>query len=151
MLYGDINNEVLPKPIDSGVLAKWENEELDLEYRLYARIEIFIVKEDSPVLDEKEPFTIRWRECSRYLGDTDGYSILRLLIEAKGRMVSRLNIGLAIGNDDISDDVLRKAVSRLKKKLRGAGLGELAEWIKTCQKGKFIVLDRANSPQFGKI
>lgn len=71
MLFSDTHKAEWPRVVDADVLAKWEDEEQELEYRLFARMGIFLPQDDSPVLDENQPFTIRWRESALYLGDTD--------------------------------------------------------------------------------
>src|SRR5581483_3901131 len=123
----------------------------ELETRLYARMSTFIPEEDSPVLDPKEPFTICWRGYHCYMGDNDSFKIMKRMIEAKGRLVAREDIRLAIGSDHFTDDALRQAASRLKKKLESAGLGELGERIKTSEKGKYIYLDRSGLAKPGRV
>ena len=94
LLFVDSKNAKWPWPIDVSEMARWEVEEQELERRLFVKMATFLPKDDSPVLDDNQPFTIRWRDCSCYLGDNDGFKILKRLIEAKHRMVTRQNIGL---------------------------------------------------------
>lgn len=145
MLFGGSDQEDWPRPVPPDGIKAWEETELELEYRLLARVGLFVPLGDDLVLDATEPFTIRWKDIPCFLGDTDRFRIAERLARAKGRKVSREDIALAIGNDDYSDEALRRAVSRLKAKLKQDGLGDLAPRIKTSESGRYVYLAPPNS------
>ncbi len=138
LLYGGAGGAGWPCPVPPDAFRAWEGEELELEHRLLARIAVFVPVGDGLTLDPADPFTIRWNGVACRLGDNDGFRIAERLARAKGRKVSREDIGLAVNNDDYSDDALRTAASRLKAKLKQYGLGDLAARIKTSEGGRFI-------------
>src|SRR5438067_2370059 len=65
-----------PRPIDPAVLKRWEDEEKEIEFRLFARMGTFIPEDDYPVVDKLQPFTIRWRGFPCVFDDTDGFKII---------------------------------------------------------------------------
>ena len=140
ILFGDSDSPDWPRAAPSSVMEAWEGEELELEWRLMERMTIFVPVGDGLALDATEPFTIRWRNLPCSLGDTDLFRIVERLVRAKGQKVSREAIALAIGNDDYSDEALRKAVSRLRVKLQQSGLADLAPRIKTSEYGRYVYL-----------
>jgi hypothetical protein len=151
MLFSGSGDKDWPRPVEAAVLSAWEAEEQGLESRLFERMSTFIPEPDLPVIDPDEQFTIRWRGYPCYLGDNDSFRIMRRIIEAKNRMASREEIGLAIGSDYFTDEALRQAASRLKKKLKEAGLGELAARLKTTENGKYVYLDQTGLTRPGRV
>jgi hypothetical protein len=128
------------KPIPRDAISRWQAEEQELEYQLMGRMTQFLPESDLPVIDSEEPFAIRWRGCPCRLGDNDSFKLMKLLIEARNGMVSRQSIMQAVGDDELSDVALRKAVSRLKGRLKASRMDELAERIKTADAGEWVVM-----------
>ena len=145
MLFDASDTKNWPQPISPGAIKSWEDDEQELEWQLSGRISIFLPTGDDVVLDETEPFTIRWRNQFCFLDNTDQFRIMERLVKAKGRKVSSEAIGEALNKDDFTDDALRKAISRLNAKLKKNGLEELANRIKTSESGRYAYIESAPS------
>jgi DNA-binding response OmpR family regulator len=81
-----------------------------------------------PVVDRSR-FTVSCRGRACCLGNTIPFRFLARLAETPERYVSRQDLIDAVWDGVCSDDALRSVVKNLRRRLREAGLGELADAV----------------------
>lgn len=82
-----------------------------------------------PLLDEST-LSVVWKGRMLHLGHTQGYWLLARLARSVNRYVTHLDLIQEIWEDEFTDTTtLRAGVRRLRMKLRGGGMGDLANAI----------------------
>jgi DNA-binding response OmpR family regulator len=82
-----------------------------------------------PLLDEPT-LSVVWNGSMLHLGHTQGYWLLARLARSANRYVTHLDLLQDVWDDESADTtVLRAGVRRLRVKLRGGGMGDLADAI----------------------
>jgi len=82
LLFEGFDDSGWPGPATTREIEAWEGQEQELEWSLLGRVSIFAPADGRPLLDPVEPFTIRWRDASCFLGDTASFKIMKLLIHS---------------------------------------------------------------------
>lgn len=149
LMFGGSDDPCWPQPVAGSELRAWEDEEQEVEWKLQKRISVFVPVGSEFTLDQREPFSFRFRGTLCCLGENDSFRIMERLVEARGHRVSRVTIEEAVGDKELNDEALRKAVSRLRERLRQQGFGELADRVKTANYGEWVYIDSASPTDAG--
>lgn len=122
------DSEEIATVVPKEELLQWEEGLADLELKLLIRIADFLPEPDYPVVDDSD-FSISWRGLRCELGKAQSYRLVKRLVRAKGKPVSRAEIEDALGDDLMDPAAVRQAVSRLRQALLKSDLEILAKAI----------------------
>jgi hypothetical protein len=91
-----------------------------------------------PVIDRSR-FTVSFRGRTCCLGNTIPFRFLARLAGRPNRYASHEDLIEDVWGGECSDDALRSVVKNLRRRLRGAGLGEVADAIDGSQPGHYAL------------
>ena len=124
LMYQGIEEACWPKLSSLPTLSAWEQEEQEIEFQLFLRINDFLPEGEWPLIDF-ERGTLTWAGRSVELTDRE-LKIIDLLVKHKGKYVRKTALFQAAGDSLMGEDAFRKMFSRLKTKLTQSGFSDIA-------------------------
>lgn len=134
LLFGGRDRGGWPWPISPAELRRWVDDEVEIEEALSPRGGLVGPDDSHPVVID-DRFSVRYQGSECHLGNTDSFRLLRHLLRHCGRSVPHRELRATLDDHMMSPEALRKAVCRVRNKLRAGPCRGLAAGIVTRDAG----------------